>query len=126
MGYSDKEEVCRICGKSPISSFHSGTRYRRNDPPYYCSFKCNAIGERQKLLIVSFVFAIIAIACIIMLFLDDVPHAASIIVTVFACLATLLFLSNNIYGYIANSKRKEQEEEEQQQNFDTTDDLFHG
>lgn len=114
LGYENEKEkeVCRICGKSDINRFHSGTRYRRNGPPYYCSFKCNAIGERHKLLGTSIMFLIIAIACVIMLILDDVPHTASIIVSAFACSATLIFLINSIYGYIANNKRNEGELEQ--------------
>ena len=57
-------------------------------------------------------FLIIAIACVIMLFLDDVPHTASIIVSVFTCSTALIFLSNSSYGYIADSKRNERELEQ--------------
>jgi len=107
VGNSDQEKVCRICGKSLIKRFHSG---KYGKPPYYCSFKCNAIGERHKLLIVFFIFLILAIIFAIISYQQSTPIVILIILSIFIYSIPLIFLFNSLYGYIANNKRNARDE----------------
>ena len=109
MGHYDQEKFCRICGKTPIKSFHSG---KYGWPPYYCSFKCNAIGEKNKLLIVYFMFLIVAIFTTIILYLHSAPTIALVLISILFFSFAHIFLFNSIYGYRANKKRNEQEEDQ--------------
>jgi hypothetical protein len=109
----EQVEVCKICGNKKISSFHSYSRGGKGRS--YCSFKCSAIGERHRLMIISLAFLCISIACIVLLALkpEDIgleQSIVSIVVSTVSFIITALFLFYCIFGYITNYLEGKREE----------------
>ncbi|MFX0052886.1 MAG: hypothetical protein ACFFAJ_15580 [Candidatus Hodarchaeota archaeon] len=81
---SREPERCRVCGSKEISRYWSA----RVGPLAYCSFRCNAIGQR---------YVGVILTLLLFLFMVTTENDAVFLVTIFF---ELLILPITIYGFV--------------------------
>jgi hypothetical protein len=81
---SREPERCRVCGSKEISRYWSA----RVGPLVYCSFRCNAIGQR---------YVGVILTLLIFFFMVTAENDAVLLVTIFFELFTLPI---TIYGFV--------------------------
>lgn len=96
--YENSDKKCRTCGSKNISRWHSG-QYGR--PPYYCSFRCRVIGQRNIFLALTIVTSIVCIVLLVFLFQESWGSTELFISFILFLFILVIAIFNTISGFVA-------------------------